>query len=240
MQPYFFPYIGYFQLMAYVDRWVVFDETQFIHKGWVNRNRVLHPDIQKQWQYVTVPLAKKSRDEQICNLLIHPDDGWRNQILGKLTSYRKKAPYYAETMDFVADCFDCKEQSLVAFLVSLLRKTQEHIGFDTQIDVQSDLDLAVLHVEHAGQWSLRIAEQLGASSYINPAGGAGLFREGEFNDAGIELRFLESQSSPYDQGGRDFVAGLSIIDVLMWNGKEAVKSMLSSNFALKTADAIAS
>ena len=89
MQPYLFPYVGYFQLMNAVDRWIAFDEIQFIDKGWINRNRILHPDPVKQWQFLTVPLSKRGQFDKICNISIKEELDWRSQIFGKLTMYKK-------------------------------------------------------------------------------------------------------------------------------------------------------
>ena len=88
MQPYFFPYIGYFQLMKHVDQWVVFDDIQFIDKGWINRNRILHPDTKKQWLYITLPLHKRKQFDKICNIHIKSEINWKEEILGRLTAYK--------------------------------------------------------------------------------------------------------------------------------------------------------
>ena len=104
MQPYTFPYIGYFQLINYADKWVVFDDTQYISKGWINRNRILHPESQKEWQYFTVPVKKHSRECRINHVEINDNTDWRTELLGKLTAYKRKAPYYRETKEFVENC----------------------------------------------------------------------------------------------------------------------------------------
>ena len=189
MQPYFFPYLGYFQLLTAVDRWIVFDDTQFVHRGWVNRNRVLHPNPEKEWQYLTVPLAKKSREEKICNLHIQDERDWRAELLGKLSAYRK-APHYHSTLELVRKCLDVSETALTPLLVRSLRGVARHLGFEPRIEVQSEITLEPISVDHPGQWALRLCEQLGAACYINPVGGAAIFRQDEFDAAGSELLFL--------------------------------------------------
>lgn len=239
MQPYFFPYIGYFQLMAAVDRWVVFDDIQFVEKGWINRNRVLHPEPAKVWQFITLPLDKRGRFDKIRDISIKADAKWREQILGKLTLYKRKAPHYKQTVDFVSSCLDTDECNLSRFITRSLRMTSDFLGIDTPIEVQSEMDLSLDDVEHAGQWALRISEALGASEYINPYGGMEIFKEPEFRAAGIKLTFLRPELERYVQRRDGFVPGLSIIDVLMWNDRETVREMLGRGYELLSMRALA-
>lgn len=226
MQPYFFPYIGYFQLMTAVDQWVVFDQIQFIDKGWINRNRILHPDPVKEWQFITLPLDKRGQFDKICNINISEKIKWRAQIMGKLTSYKSKAPFYAQTIDFVKYCFDTDEANLARLVTEVLRKTSSYLGIKTPIQVQSEMNLQLGEIQHAGQWALRISQNLQASEYINPPGGVDIFDGNEFKDANIKLSFLSPDLKPYSQRRNGFVGGLSIIDVLMFNDKEQCSRLL--------------
>lgn len=230
MQPYFFPYIGYFQLMNIVDTWVVFDEIQYIDKGWINRNRILHPDIEKEWQYMTVPVKKRGRLDRICDISINMDETWQDQILGKLTSYKRKAPNYRETLRFVSDCFDSNETNLSKYLTSTLKATAKALQIKTNILVQSEMNLDLGVIKHPGQWALRISEHMNASEYINPHGGTNIFKEDEFKRSGIKLRFIRPQLEKYIQRRGTFVPGLSIIDVMMWNNFDDVSGFLKSQF----------
>jgi hypothetical protein len=232
MQPYFFPYIGYFQLMAAVDRWISFDDIQFIDKGWVNRNRILHPDVNKEWQYITLPLEKRGRFDKICEISIKSDAKWREQMLGKLSSYKRKAPNYKSTIDFVTSCFDTDETNLSRFLTRTLRMTAEYLGIETPIEVQSQMNLTLNEVEHSGQWALRISEKLGATEYINPHSGADIFKEREFDASCIKLTFLKPHLELYAQRQDYFIEGLSIIDVMMWNDREKISEMLTRGFEM--------
>jgi len=232
MQPYFFPYIGYFQLLKAADNWVSFDDTQFVNKGWINRNRILHPDTSKEWQYITLPLNKRGRFDKICDISIKSDEKWRDQIIGKLTSYKRKAPFYTQTIDFVESCFETDETNLSKFLVRSLKLTADYLGIETPIRVQSNMKLSLNNIEHPGQWALRIAEIVGASEYINPHGGNEIFNEREFDDAGIKLRFLKPILNPYKQRRDVFVPGLSIIDVMMWNDMEKIHQILSLDYEI--------
>lgn len=229
MQPYFFPYIGYFQLMNAVDRWIVFDEIQFIDKGWINRNRILHPDPTKEWQFVTVPLSKRGQFDKICDISIKSDLNWKTQILNKLTSYKKRAPYYNQTIEFVRYCFETDETNLAILVSEILKKTASFLNINTPVDLQSQLNLELDDVQHAGQWALRICERLGAKEYINPVGGKQIFQSDEFAASNINLSFFEHTLTPYSQARKEFVEGLSIIDVLMWCSDDTVKQFLKPN-----------
>lgn len=226
MQPYFFPYIGYFQLMNAVDRWVAFDEVQFIDKGWINRNRILHPDQAKEWQFITLPLDRRGQFDRICDINIKESIDWRSQILGRLTHYKKRAPYYEQTMDFVRKCFDTEETNLAKLVIEILRKTSAYIGIQTPIDVQSELKLDLGEIQHPGQWAWRISQVLCADEYINPIGGREIFRQEEFESVGVKLSFLETELSPYLQMHKKFISGLSIVDMLMFNDHGQFKEML--------------
>ena len=92
MQPYLFPYLGYFDLIHCTDRWIVFDTAQYIRHGWINRNRILHPT--SGWQYFIIPVKKQSRNTPICDIQVSDNPGWRARVLGQLEHYRKRAPYF--------------------------------------------------------------------------------------------------------------------------------------------------
>lgn len=236
MQPYFFPYIGYFQLMNYVDEWIVFDEVQFIDKGWVNRNRILHPDPVKEWLYITVPLDKKGQFDKISEITIKKNSGWIDELMGKLTAYKKKAPFYKRTRDFVGDSLNIEESNLSQFLVTVLKNTTRALSIETPIKVQSSMKLPLSKIEHPGQWALRISQSLGANEYVNPCGGADIFDQNEFDQADIKLKFLRSNLSPYVQRKGSFTPGLSIIDVMMWNDETAIHEMLLKDFNILSKD----
>src|SRR5678815_4096817 len=104
MQPYFFPYLGYFDLIHRVDEWVVFDTAQYIRHGWVNRNRILHPT--EGWQYVTVPIQKHLQDISICDVQIVSGGGWRERLERQLHHYRRRAPHYDAVMALVHECLN--------------------------------------------------------------------------------------------------------------------------------------
>lgn len=216
MQPYFFPYLGYFQLIQSVDKWVSFDVVQYIRHGWVNRNRVLHPSC--GWQYIIAPVQKHSRDSLISDVRVVTGNNWKERILGQLTHYKKRAKYYQETSDFIRDCLfsfdDLNLTNLNTYIMYLICK-RYNIEFDYSIASQLKLDFS--SVLGPGDWALETATQMGAEVYVNPPGGRHLFDVAAFSARGIDLKFLQPGLRPYNQRSGTFENGLSIIDVMMFN-----------------------
>lgn len=226
MQPYFFPYIGYWQLIHAADCFVLFDDAQYMRHGWINRNRILRPG--GGWQYILVPLKKHTVAESIKNVQVHPDKKWKELIIGQLAHYKKKARYFDEANEMVRDSlFSNNEQGIAAINFAIIKKLCAWLGIEKEIIVSSEQNFDYAHVGDAGEWALRIAEQMGASEYINPISGAALFNREKFSASNIMLSFLKPQEIVYSQRGV-FEPSLSIIDVLMFNGIEGTKGLLKN------------
>jgi len=224
MQPYFFPYLGYFDLINCSDHWVVFDTAQYIRHGWVNRNRILHP--KESWQYIIVPIKKNAREEKIANIQINNDTDWKNKILGQLQHYKKHARYYGETLKLVEDCLDLDETHLSRLNAGIIAKICTYLGIPFKYEFFSEMNLELGLVEGPGDWALRISQALGAIEYVNPPGGRDIFDFSKFEDLGIKLTIREIPPLEYTCRKYEFIPGLSIIDVLMWNTPTQIKSFL--------------
>lgn len=224
MQPYFFPYLGYFGLIHRTDAWVVFDVVKYTPKTWANRNRILHP--RGSWQYVSVPVVHR-HGQRIEEAEIQGRLSARDRVLGQLDHYRHAgAPYFAEVRNLVAGSFALNSDSLCAINVQCLELVCGYlgIGFRPRILSREPLDLPV--IEHPGQWALEIATALDADEYVNPSGGTKLFDPEAFRMRGIRLTFAPSMDFRYPTGPYEFVNRLSILDVLMWNAPEHVRAHL--------------
>lgn len=226
MQPYFFPYLGYFDLIQSVDTWISFDTAQYIRHGWVNRNRILHPT--QGWQYVVAPLRKHARESRICDVLVVEGADWRLRIERQLDHYRGRAPHFDAVRGLVRDCLGTTEASLARLNLEILRRCCAFLGLSFAPLVFSEMKLALGPVEGPGDWALRIAEALGAREYVNPPGGAELFDPAAFAALGIRLSFQRPLDFAYECPGYRFEPSLSILDVLLWNSRDSVKAYLEA------------
>ena len=230
MQPYFFPYLGYFDLIDRSDRWIVFDIVQYNAKSWMTRNRILHPT--DGWQYINVPVNKMPSGTPIREMRIKNKRAALDRILGQLEHYRKHAPYYRCVVELVERTFEAAESDrLVELNVQSQAQSCAYLGISFYWSVCSELNLSLDNIEHAGQWALRISQQLGAKEYINPPGGRGIFNPREWREAGIELSFTTPSVFHYNCAPYEFCENLSILDVLMWNSPEAIVTQLRGKAA---------
>jgi WbqC-like protein family len=227
MQPYFFPYLGYFDLINYSERWIVFDTAQYIRHGWVNRNRILHP--QKGWQYIIVPLKKHSREIFIRDVELNSDPQWIYRIMGQIQHYKKKAPFFGDIYRLVEDCLHVKEVSLSRLNVKILERICQYLEIKFEYEYFSEMNLTLGPVESPGDWALRISKAIGANEYVNPFGGKTIFDVSKFEDLGIRLTIRNLPPIEYQCPGYDFIPNLSILDVLMWNPPEEVKAYLDTH-----------
>ena len=225
MQPYFFPYIGYFQLIKSVDRFILFDDVQYIRHGWVNRNRILKPD--EDWQFIIAPLQKHKQTELIKDIKLHEENDWKEKIIRQIEHYKKKAKYYNETIQLLNNCFDITETSIAKFNARSIQIICEHLQIPFKVEISSEMNFNYTNVKDAGEWALRICEQMNARQYINPEGGKELFNPDKFKNSNIKFSLISAVLVPYNQKRNNFEPGLSIIDVLMFNGLEQTKQMIS-------------
>ncbi|MCO4875762.1 WbqC family protein [Paraburkholderia caribensis] len=232
MQPYFFPYLGHFALIASVDEWIVFDVTQYTPKTWMNRNRVLHP--KEGWQYVSVPLSTSSTSIRTHEARVVSLADTEKNLLGKLTTFRRHAPFYNEVTGLVRAAFGgTADDSLCALNTSALRAVCDYLGLPFKARICSELKLEFPGEMSAGDWAPFICEALGATSYVNPAGGRELFDPARFSRSGIELLFAEFGELRYDPAPYKYEPHLSILDVLLWNPRERITQALREQTTLK-------
>lgn len=234
MQPYFFPYIGHFALIDSVDRWVVFDVTQYTPKTWMNRNRILHP--KEGWQYITIPLRNSSISIKTHEARLLNIEAAKQSICGQLSHYKKKAPYYNSVLKVVENTFlACEDDSLVHLNISSLNEVCNYLGIQFDYQVASELDFNYPEVLGPGDWAPFIAQQLGASQYVNPISGSPLFNVESFRRLGMELFYSSFSLEKYDTKESEFISGLSVLDVMMWNSPEQIRAMLTSSHKLTKA-----
>lgn len=222
MQPYVFPYIGYFQLAAAVDRFVFYDDVNFIKNGWINRNRMLLGD---QVHYVTVPLAGASSSLKICDVLIQPREHWLRKLLELIRHAYAKAPNYASVSELISGIFATPTEQISVLASHSVTEICRYLDMGTVFVPTSS---AYANSQLKGEERvLDICHQERARTYVNLPGGRELYSPEAFAAEGLELAFIEPDLRPYRQSGSTFHPALSILDVLMYNSREEVKDMLS-------------
>jgi hypothetical protein len=225
MQPYFFPHLGHFALIAHSDEWLVFDVTQYTPKSWMNRNRVLHPT--SGWMYTTVPVVGASRGSVTRDVRVSSPARAHSSALGKLSHYARTAPFFSQVTELVDRAFgEATDDRLVTLNVAGLRSVCDYLEFEFNFSLCSKLDVQLPPIEGPGEWAPALCKAVGADAYINPVGGRHLFEPESFRRRGISLAFLEMPPFVYDTGPFHFEPQLSILDVLMWNSPSAVRKAL--------------
>lgn len=221
MQPYLFPYIGYFQLINAVDKFVIYDDVNYIKRGWVNRNRIL---VNGNPLTFTLPIQGASQNVKINTVLISKDSKWLAKFKKTVEMAYKKAPHYESVNKHIITDFNISEDLLTSVLTKLLKSVCSYLGITTQI---VDSSTHYQNTDLSGQNRiLDICIQEGANHYINPIGGMEIYDKGLFENRGVKLNFIQTDFLSYKQGNSTFVSGLSILDVLMFNSKDEVLELL--------------
>jgi hypothetical protein len=226
MQPYFLPYIGYFQLIEAVDEFVVYDRIKYTKKGWINRNRML---LNGTDAVFSLPLKNASDSADVCEREL-AFDYKPDALVSRFAGAYRKAPYYADTMRLVERVACYPERDLFGFLRHSIESTCAHLGIETKVTTSSTV---LIDPEARGlDRVLAICRALNADVYVNPIGGIELYARQDFAQAGVDLRFLRSRPFEYAQFGGPFVASLSIVDALMFNSVDTVRQCVQHNFDL--------
>lgn len=212
------PYLGYWQLMAAVDKYVVYDDVNYIKGGWVARNNIL---MNGQAHMFTITLNGASPNKHFNEIEVRDDF---KKFRKTLHACYAKAPYYQEVISLLENIFDYENRNLGAFLYHSYQVMLDYLGIETELILSSNIKKDnTLHAEHKVK---HICHLLGADMYYNTIAGKELYDVEDFANDGITLKFLDSHASAYEQFNNEFVPNLSIIDVLMFNGKEGTNKLL--------------
>lgn len=221
MQPYLFPYLGYFQLMAAVDRFVLLDDVHYINRGWINRNRIA---VNGQAFTFTAPLVEASQNKRIHDIRLAPDAAWRQKLLKTLEQTYRKAIGFEACFPALRQIVSHDTDDLAAYLRNSLLVLKDLLQLPAEIEPTS---------ARYGNQGLKgeariidICRQEHAATYINLAGGVDLYDKAHFAEQGIDLKFLRATLPEYVQGPHAFLPGLSIVDVLMRNTPAQLGAML--------------
>ncbi|MBE6067116.1 MAG: glycine transferase [Clostridium lundense] len=225
MQPYFLPYLGYFSLIKQTDKFILFDTVQFIKHGWIERNRILKP--QSGWQYIAVPLVKHDRDTKIRDVKIKNSSDWKNKIFAQLEHYKKRAPFYNDTINTLRNALDIETDSIVELNEHILKVICSYIDIEFNVEIFSQMNLEIQEVNAPDEWALNICKAIdNVDEYWNPEGGLEFFNPEKYEKEQINIKFLKMNLQRYPQRRLEFEAGLSIIDVMMFNEPSKINAML--------------
>lgn len=226
MQPYLFPYVGYYQLVSAVDKFIFLDDVNFIKRGWINRNRIT---VNGSEFVFSVPCIKVSQNRLICQTAIDASSRFSEKFCDTLRMNYKSAPFFEPTTRLIQEILGSGHRWIHELAEDSVSKVASYIG----IDVHFDQSIGRYKNEElkGAQRLIDICRQEGATEYINAPGGSVLYDKATFADAGIALHFIQPRLFEYERGGEDFLAGLSIIDVLMYNDPATVRGKLT-NFEL--------
>lgn len=222
MQPYFFPYLGYWQLLNVVDRFVIYDNVNFIKGGWINRNRIL---INGKPSYITIPLHQASPNKLIADISLQSSHAWQSKMIKSIENTYRKAPFFSKIYPIIKQIIGYKTDNLADFLVYQLKTMAAFLQIKTEL-INSSHHYKKTNLTGQDR-ILDICKHEGATTYINLQGGQALYNAATFRSQGIKLCFIVMQHTPYPQKSTEFVASLSLIDALMEIGPQGVAEQLN-------------
>ena len=221
MQPYFFPYIGYWQLINLVDKYVIFDDVNYIKRGWINRNRIL---MNGDAVLFNVPLLGVSQNKLINQIEVNNDKKLLMKNLKTIELAYRKAPYFEDVYPLVERILENEASNIADYNAYSIKYISEYLDIKTELVTSSKLSKD--NSLKSQNKILEICELLGATEYYNAIGGQELYSKDAFANKKIQLRFLKTNDIRYQQFKNDFVSNLSIIDVMMFNSVSTIKEFL--------------
>lgn len=221
MQPYFLPYIGYFQLIASVDKFIILDDVNYIKKGWINRNRIL---LNGQAHNFSIPLLQASQNKYICEMEIKKDERNQEKLLKTFRQAYSRAPYYQEVYPLIEEVIKFPTNKLSIYLLNSIKKINLYLGLTTEIINSSKI---YKNTNLKGQERIiDICLKEKAETYLNAEGGHHLYDEEKFKESNINLKFIKPSLIPYKQMQDEFIPSLSILDILMFNKNTFINNHL--------------
>lgn len=221
MQPYVFPYMGYYQLVKAVDKFIVYDDVTFIKQGWINRNRILVNG--KEFMF-TIPLKAASSNKLILETKVENIGHWKTKFMKTLSAAYSKSPFFSPAIALIDDIIDVSSDNISALAVRSIKQISAYLGVDTTfVDSSSGYKNATLKSQER---IIDICRQENANEYLNPIGGTELYNKELFSAQAIQLNFIKATTIPYAQMGEQFVPHLSIIDVIMQNSSKNANYLL--------------
>lgn len=228
MQPYFLPYLGYFQLLNCVDKFVIFDDVNYIKKGWINRNNIL---VGGKAHLFTLPLNEMSQNKLINEHHLQEVGSWKAKFLKTLEMAYSKAPFYNDFYPIVKEIVEFPETNLSTYNYNAIWKICNYLDLKSEIIPSSCI---YKNTNLRGQERIiDICIQENANEYYNMIGGIELYQKEFFNRNQIQLKFINSKKIQYKQFQNEFIPFLSILDVIMFNEVSKIKDEFLSSYILE-------
>lgn len=228
MQPYFCPYIGYFQLMDYVDEFIIYDNIQYTKKGWINRNRIIENGKDS---LLTLPLKNGPSKANVINReLSYSWTKERDKIYNRIYNLYKKAPHFKASFEVIEDFLFSPDTNLFNYILNSIKRINTYLNINTNIVISSTLDID--HGLKSQDKVLALCKEVKATHYINPIGGVKLYVKDTFFKQQTYLNFLKTDNIIYPQFNNDFIPFLSIIDVMMFNHQEDIQNNLLKSYTI--------
>jgi hypothetical protein len=226
MQPYFLPYIGYFQLLASVDKFIIYDNIKYTKKGWINRNRML---LNGTDAIFSLPLKKGSDSLDVVERELAPEFN-RRKLLNQFKGAYVRAPQFELTYPVMERIVQHDEVNLFRYIHHSIIRLCEHLGIKKEIRISSEIGID--HELKGQDKVLALCKAAGASTYINTIGGVELYAKDDFRTHGIDLQFIKARPFEYEQFVAPFVPWLSIVDLLMFNPLHVVRTYVNQGYEL--------
>lgn len=224
MQPYIFPYIGYFHLIEASEKIVFYDDVNYIKRGWINRNKIL---LNNSDFLFTIPVEKASQNKLINEITPLVDSKFINKFFAQIATAYKKAPYYSDVVEMLKTVFSKEYINIADLAINSIVSVYKYLDKDVQWTKSSISSAETKEMDKADRL-IQITKKLNYQKYINAIGGQELYNKNYFNKKGVKLSYIKSQKTEYPQFIDDFVPNLSIIDILMFNDKKEVKKQLTA------------
>ena len=224
MQPYLFPYLGYFQLIKAADKFVVYDDISFIKQGWINRNYIL---LNGAKHLITIPVQNISSNMHINQTMVSAMPfKWEQKLLNTIIQAYKKAPHFKEVFPMIETVItDSAGKSIAAMAAESMTSVMKYLSVKTEL-IESSSGYKNDHLKKEER-VIDICKRENASQYINAIGGRDLYSKENFLAKNIKLNFIKHRPFVYQQFLHEFITGLSIIDVMMFNSVGDIAKMLN-------------
>ena len=228
MQPYFLPYLGYWQLMNKVSHWIIFDDVQFVNKGWINRNQITHPNSANKTLWLSIPLKDRKQSSLIRDIAIDIDQRWKKEIMGKMTHLKNKTKYYDEGISLLKNILSMETKWLIELLIHSIDQVKETLGIKCETSIQSthfsevsyDLEL------DAGEWALYLTQAANGTHYLNPITGKHLFSNEKFQEANLILEYFYPDLDISNERNFSLNLSNSIVETICRYGVDQVSKFL--------------